>query len=137
MSYLKKIKLRTEYQGMHDVTEEVQKAVAESGVQEGLCVINCTHTTAGIIITSFWDKRGHVDFQDEMDKLIPMRYDYLHDYDTPTDAAGHIKSALAGTGITLIVTGGKAMLGSSQGVLFCEFDGPRDRQFAVKVVPDT
>ncbi len=136
MSYLKKIKLRTEYQGMHDVTEEVQKAVAESGVQEGLCVINCTHTTAGIIITSFWDKRGHVDFQDEMDKLIPMRYDYLHDYDTPTDAAGHIKSALAGTGITLIVTGGKAMLGSSQGVLFCEFDGPRDRQFAVKVVPD-
>ncbi len=136
MSYLKKIKLRTEYQGMHDVTEEVKKAVAESGVQEGLCVINCTHTTAGIIITSFWDKRGHVDFQDEMDKLIPMRYDYLHDYDTPTDAAGHIKSALAGTGITLIVTGGKAMLGSSQGVLFCEFDGPRDRQFAVKVVPD-
>ena len=136
MSYLKKIKLRTEYQGMHDVTEEVQKAVAESGVQEGLCVINCTHTTAGIIITSFWDKRGHVDFQDEMDKLIPMRYDYLHDYDTPTDAAGHIKSALAGTGITLIVTGGKAMLGSSQGVLFCEFDGPRDRQFAVKVVSD-
>ena len=136
MSYLKKIKLRTEYQGMHDVTEEVQKAVAESGVQEGLCVINCTHTTAGIIITSFWDKRGHVDFQDEMDKLIPMRYDYLHDYDTPTDAAGHIKSALAGTGLTLIVTGGKAMLGSSQGVLFCEFDGPRDRQFAVKVVPD-
>ena len=136
MAYMKKIKLRTEYRGMHDVTDEVKQAVAESGVKAGLCVINCTHTTAGIIITSFWDKRGHVDFQNELDKLIPMRYDYLHDYDTPTDAAGHIKSALAGTGITLIVTGGRAMLGSSQGVLFCEFDGPRDRQFAVKVVSD-
>ncbi len=57
-------------------------------------------------------------FMEELDKLIPMRYDYRHDFDTPTDAAGHIKSALAGTGITLIVTGGRAMLGSSQGVLY-------------------
>ena len=136
MAYMETIKLHTDYQGMHDVTGEVQDVVKKSGIEEGICVINCNYTTAGIIITSFWDKRGHVDFQEELDKLIPMRYDYLHDFDTPTDAAGHIKSAICDTGMTLIVHEGKAMLGSSQGVLFCEFDGPRDRKFFVKVIAD-
>ena len=136
MAHMETIKLRTEYEGMHDVTAEVQNVVKNSGIEEGICVINCNHTTAGIIITSFWDKRGHVDMQEELDKLIPMRYDYRHDYDTPTDAAGHIKSAICGTGMTLIVHEGRAMLGSSQGIIFCEFDGPRDRKFFVKVIPD-
>lgn len=136
MAYMECIKLDTVFEGMHDVTAQVQSVVKNSGIKEGICVINCNHTTAGIIITSFWDKRGHVDFQEELDKLIPLRYDYRHNYDTPTDAAGHIKSAICGTGLTLIVHEGKAMLGSSQGVLFCEFDGPRSRQFFVKVVED-
>ena len=136
MAYMEKIKLRTEYEGMHDVTEQVQEVVRKSGIKEGICVINCNHTTAGIMVTSFWDKRGHVDFQEEMDKLIPERYDYRHDFDTPTDASGHIKSGLVGVSITLIVTNGRVMLGSSQGVLFCEFDGPRNRQFFVKVIED-
>lgn len=136
MAYMECIKFDTVFEGMHDVTAQVQNVVKNSGIKEGICVINCNHTTAGIIITSFWDKRGHVDFQEELDKLIPLRYDYRHNYDTPTDAAGHIKSAICGTGLTLIVHEGKAMLGSSQGVLFCEFDGPRSRQFFVKVVED-
>ena len=136
MSYMETITLNTKYEGMHDVTEQVQKAVANSGIKEGIAVLNCSHTTAGLMITSFWDKRGHVDFMEEMDKLIPTRYDYRHDFDTPTDAAGHIKSAIIGTGLTLIVTNGRAMLGSSQGVLFCEFDGPRARKFVVKVIAD-
>ena len=136
MAYMETIKLQTKFEGMHDVTEEVQNVVKRSGIQEGICVINCNHTTAGIIITSFWDKRGHVDFQEELDKLIPLRYDYRHNFDTPTDASGHIKSAVVGTGLTLIVTDGKALLGSSQGVFFCEFDGPRARKFYVKVVED-
>ncbi len=136
MAYMEKIALKTQYEGMHDVTAQLQQAVANSGIREGFCIVHCNHTTASLIMTSFWDKRGHVDFMDEIDKLIPTRYDYLHQFDTPTDAAGHIKSALAGTALTLIVTEGKALLGSSQGVLFAEFDGPRDRQFFVKVFPD-
>ena len=136
MAYMETIKLETTFEGMHDVTEEVQDVIKRSGIQEGIAVINCNHTTAGIIITSFWDKRGHVDIQEELDKLIPLRYDYRHDFDTPTDAAGHIKSAICGTGMTLIVHEGRAMLGSSQGILFCEFDGPRSRKFFVKVIPD-
>lgn len=136
MAYMETVSLATVYNGMHDVTKQVQDIVEKSGIQEGICVINCNHTTAGVIITSFWDKRGHVDFQEELDKMIPTRYDYRHTYDTPTDAAGHIKSALAGTGLTLIVHEGRAMLGSSQGVIFAEFDGPRARKFYVKVIAD-
>lgn len=130
------VTLDTVFEGMHDVTKQVQDVIKRSGIKDGIAVINCNHTTAGIIVTSFWDKRGHVDFQEELDKLIPLRYDYRHQFDTPTDAAGHIKCALAGTGLTFIVSDGRAMLGSSQGVIFCEFDGPRKRKFFVKVIED-
>ena len=136
MSFMKKYALKTQFEGMHEITAQIQEAVKESGVQEGFCIVHSNHTTASLLVTSFWDKRGHVDFMEEIDKLIPTRYDYRHQFDTPTDAAGHIKSALGGTTLTLIVTGGKSLLGSSQGVLFAEFDGPRDRQFFVKVVAD-
>ena len=136
MSYMKKYALRTEFEGMHDSTAQVQEAVKESGIQEGFCIVHCNHTTAGLLVTSFWDKRGHVDFMEELDKIVPTRYDYRHQFDTPTDAAGHIKTALSGVTLNLIVTGGKALLGSSQGILFAEYDGPRDRQFFVKVISD-
>ena len=136
MSYMKKYALRTEFEGMHDITAQVQEAVKESGIQEGFCIVHCNHTTAGLLVTSFWDKRGDVDFMEELDKIVPTRYDYRHQFDTPTDAAGHIKTALSGVTLNLIVTGGKALLGSSQGILFAEYDGPRDRQFFVKVISD-
>lgn len=136
MSYMKKYALRTEFEGMHDITAQVQEAVKESGIQEGFCIVHCNHTTAGLLVTSFWDKRGHVDFMEELDKIVPTRYDYRHQFDTPTDAAGHIKTALSGVTLNLIVTGGKALLGSSQGILLAEYDGPRDRQFIVKVISD-
>ena len=94
MSYMKKYALRTEFEGMNDITAQVQEAVKESGIQEGFCIVHCNHTTAGLLVTSFWDKRGHVDFMEELDKIVPTRYDYRHQFDTPTDAAGHIKTAL-------------------------------------------
>ena len=136
MSYMKKYALRTEFEGMHDITAQVQEAVKESGIQEGFCIVHCNTTTAGLLVTSFWVKRGHVDFMEELDKIVPTRYDYRHQFDTPTDAAGHIKTALSGVTLNLIVTGGKALLGSSQGILFAEYDGPRDRQFFVKDISD-
>lgn len=135
-AYMQKFDLPTVYEGVHDITPSVQEAVAKSGIQSGMAIVHCSHTTAGICVTSFWDKRGHVDMMKEIDNIIPTRNDYLHDFDTPTDAAGHIKTGLMGTTITLIVENGKAFLGSSQGVLFCEFDGPRPRQFFVKVISD-
>lgn len=136
MAYMKKIAFRTAFEGMHNITADVQQIVAESGIREGMCYIHCIHTTASLLITSFHDPRGHLDFMKEIDKIVPTRNDFLHTADTPTDASGHVKSAMVGTALTLFVTGGKALLGSSQGVFFAEFDGPRDRQVFVKVVSD-
>ncbi|MGI5888576.1 MAG: secondary thiamine-phosphate synthase enzyme YjbQ [Oscillospiraceae bacterium] len=136
MAYMETRHLRTEFNGVTDITPEVQDIVKKSGIKSGFCIVHCSHTTAGIAVTSFWDKRGHVDIQEQLDVIVPTRNDFHHTFDTPTDAAGHIKTALIGVTVPLIVEDGKAMLGSSQGVVFLEFDGPRDRQFTVKVFPD-
>jgi len=63
--------------------------------------------------------------------------DVIHIFDTPSDAAGHIKATLVGPQLTLIVHDGSLLLGSAQGVFLCEFDGPRRRQVHVKVVADS
>ena len=136
MAYMEKRNLRTEFEGVTDITGEVQDIIAKSGIKSGLAIVHCTHTTAGIVVTSFWDKRGHRDIMEQMDVIVPTRNNFHHTFDTSTDAAGHIKTALAGVSIPLIVENGKALLGSSQGIVFLEFDGPRDRSFYVKVFPD-
>ncbi|MEG0127246.1 MAG: YjbQ family protein, partial [Clostridia bacterium] len=64
------------------------------------------------------------------------RIDFKHQHDTPSDAAGHVKSSLIGVSIPLIINDGKLLLGSSQGVFFLEFDGPRSRQYTVKIIKD-
>lgn len=118
------------------LTEEIQRVVTESGVREGICVIHSPHTTAGVTITSKWDETDFADIKSEMRRIVPTRVDFFHQFDTPEDAAGHIKSVLAGCNMTLIVQEGKLLLGSSQGVFFLEFDGPRNRKCVVKVVAD-
>ena len=128
------IKINTEFQGVHDITKEVNDVVAKSGIKDGICVISCPHTTSGLIITSFWDKRGHTDMQKELGRMVPARANYLHQFDTPFDAAGHIKSSLMGCSVSCIVKDGKATHGSSQGIFFIEFDGPRSREYWVKVI---
>ena len=135
-TYLEKISINSNYEGMHDITAEVQEIVKKSGIQSGFLIVSCNHTTAGITVTSFWDKRGHRDMQEDLNKVIPTRNDFRHHFDTPTDASGHIKTSLIGVNIPLIVENGRAMLGSSQGIVFCEFDGPRKRQVFVKVFSD-
>ncbi len=116
------------------ITEPVQQAIAASGVGEGVCVLFCPHTTAALTINSYLDKDTAVDMQDEIDRLVPTRTNFKHIFDTPGDAAGHIKSSLTGIQLTLIVHEGKAVIGESQGIFFWEFDGPRKRRVHVKVV---
>lgn len=115
------------------ITAEVQQAVAASGVQEGVCVLFCPHTTAALTINSYLDAATALDMQDEIDRLVPTRTNFKHIFDTPGDAAGHIKSSLTGIQLTLIVHEGRALLGDSQGIFFWEFDGPRKRKVHVKV----
>ncbi len=117
-----------------DITAEVNQAVAASGVQEGICVVFVPHTTAALTLNSIIDPATATDIRDEIRRLVPTRVDFEHIYDTPADAAGHIKSTLVGTSLSLIVTGGKLLLGGSQGVVFCEFDGPRTRKVHIRIV---
>ena len=116
----------------YEITASVREIVAESGVQEGLCVVFVPHTTAGLSISSFWDPKGLEDFHDDIDRLIPTRIDFKHQFDTPQDAAGHIKSMLVGVSLTIMISEGELLLGHSQGIFFNEFDGPRTRKFLVK-----
>ena len=129
----KKFNIETKFNDVINITEDVKNCVKESGVQEGICVVYNPHTTASLALTSFWDPAGFEDLQDEICRLIPTKVDFKHQHDTPQDAAGHVKSAIVGISQTFIIHEGKLVLGGSQGIFFLEFDGPRKRQFIVKV----
>ena len=128
-----KRELKTQFRSCASLTADVNELVAQSGVKEGLCLVSVPHTTAGLAITSFWDPRGLADLMDEIDRNIPTRVSYKHQ-DSPYDASGHVKSAMMGTSATLIIHDGKLVLGSSQGLVFVEFDGPRPREFYVQII---
>ena len=129
-------KLETTDNTAYDITEVVRAAVAESGVGSGHCLVFVPHTTAGLSITSFHDPMGFEDIHDDMNRLVPTRIDFKHQWDTPQDAAGHVKSVLLGVSLPLIIEDGQPLLGHSQGVFLNEFDGPRQRQFFVKCFYD-
>jgi len=117
-----------------DITAQIREAVASSGLQAGLCVLFVPHTTAAITLNSALDSATAQDIIADLNRLVPKRVDFLHQYDTPADAAGHIKAALIGHSITLIIAEGRLLLGGSQSVLFYEFDGPRQRQVHIKLI---
>ena len=126
-----------ERQALVVITDDVRRVVRESGVAEGLCIVFCPHTTAGLTINSALDPATALDLRHELDRIVPTRVDFIHTFDTPSDAAGHIKATLVGPQLVIIVHEGALVLGSAQGVFLCEFDGPRKRQVHVKVVPDS
>jgi len=130
------LKFNTRKNDVFSLTEQIEAIVAESGVQEGICIVHVPHTTAGVTITSKWDETDFSDIKTEMRRIVPTRVDFAHQFDTPEDAAGHIKSILIGANMTLIVHEGKLLLGSSQGIFFLEFDGPRSRKCQIKVIAD-
>ena len=130
------ISFQTRKDDVISMTEEIQRIVTESGVRDGICIVHSPHTTAGATITSKWDETDFADIKFEMRRIVPTRVDFFHQFDTPEDAAGHIKSVLVGCNMTLIVQDGKLLLGSSQGIFFLEFDGPRSRKCVIKVISD-
>lgn len=136
MQKFENFKINTKFRDVVSLTDDIKSFVANSGVQSGTCTIFTPHTTAGLTITSFWDPAGFEDLQDEVCKLVPTRIDFKHQFDTPQDAAGHVKSSLIGVTIPLIIHDGKLLLGHSQGIYFMEFDGPRNREYFVKIQPD-
>ena len=122
------IELTTDRNGLFEITKQVQEAVKKAGITDGLAALWVPHSTAGITVISKMDPLGFVDIEEEISRLVPTRVDFKHQFDTPSDAAGHIKSAIIGVSLTCIIRDGALRLGSSQGIYFFEFDGPRQRQ---------
>lgn len=122
--------LSTEREGFANVTAQVAQAVTKSGVSDGICVVYCPHTTAGITINENADPDVVHDMLIGLAKAFPDRAEFLH---SEGNSAAHLKSTCVGASVTVVVAGGKPILGTWQGIYFCEFDGPRNRKFYVKV----
>jgi secondary thiamine-phosphate synthase enzyme len=116
-----------------NVTRLVQQAVEKSGVPAGICYVYVPHTTAAVMINECADPDVATDLEGAFDRLIPFEGPYRHE---EGNSDSHMKSVLVGASATVFVEDGKLQLGRWQGIFFCEFDGPRDRHFQVKVVPD-
>ncbi|HHZ03985.1 secondary thiamine-phosphate synthase enzyme YjbQ [Acetomicrobium hydrogeniformans] len=111
-----------------DITRTVEEDVSFSGIKEGLCVVYVPHTTAAVTVNEHADPDVRQDILKQLKVLVPKYCDYSH-LEGNSDA--HIKSSLLGASQTIPVHEGCLVLGTWQGVFFCEFDGPRDRRFYV------
>jgi secondary thiamine-phosphate synthase enzyme len=114
-----------------DITAQVEKAVEEAGVSEGICLVAVPHTTAAVTINENADPSVKADIIAKLNALVPAGDQYRH---REGNADAHIKATLVGPSEALLVRGGRLSLGTWQGVFFCEFDGPRTRKVWVRVM---
>ncbi|UVI30878.1 secondary thiamine-phosphate synthase enzyme YjbQ [Paenibacillus spongiae] len=117
---------------MIDITREIASIVKQEQLADGLAVIYCPHTTAGLTIQENADPDVKHDVLMRLDEVYPWEHPkYRH---AEGNTASHLKAMTAGSSQTVIVSGGKLLLGRWQGIYFCEFDGPRNREYAVKLM---
>ena len=121
---------RVEFQ---DITGRVREIVSASGVNHGVCYLFSPHTTAGITVNEHADPSVVEDIISQLDTTVPQHSGYRH---MEGNSPAHIKASLMGDSETLFIEDGKIVLGTWQGIFFCEFDGPRNRNILVKIVPD-
>jgi secondary thiamine-phosphate synthase enzyme len=114
-----------------DLTAEVERVVAASGVKNGLCAVTVPHTTAGITVNENADPDVRADMAMMLRRIVPDALPYAHG---EGNSPAHVKASLVGSSVTLIVEGGRLQLGTWQGIFFCEFDGPRTRNARIQVL---
>jgi len=115
-----------------DITAEVQRALREQGVQDGICHVFVPHTTAAVTINENADPDVTRDVLAVLSRLIPHRGDYRH---TEGNSDAHAKASIVGPSVCVPVSGGRLVLGTWQAIYFCEFDGPRRRRCIVSAIP--
>ncbi|MFQ6099056.1 MAG: secondary thiamine-phosphate synthase enzyme YjbQ [Armatimonadota bacterium] len=114
-----------------DVTSDVAQAVRESGVEAGIATLFVPHTTAGITINENADPTVAADILRGLSEVVPRRASYYRHIEGNSDA--HIKASLVGSSVQVLVQNGQLLLGTWQGIYFCEFDGPRSRKLWVMI----
>jgi secondary thiamine-phosphate synthase enzyme len=114
-----------------DITHLVEKVVSGSKIKSGLCTVYVPHTTAAVTINENADPSVRSDIIKELNKIIPFDDNYSH---LEGNAAAHIKASIIGATETILIDGGSLVLGTWQGIFFCEFDGPRNRKVLIKII---
>ena len=116
------------------MTSRIRDVVGESSVENGICHVYVPHTTAGVMINEHADPSVVDDIGTQLGEIVPQHRNYRH---MEGNSPAHIKASIIGTSKMIFIEGGKLLLGTWQGIFFCEFDGPRNRHLLIKIVPDT
>jgi secondary thiamine-phosphate synthase enzyme len=114
-----------------DITHAVEEAIRKVGVEEGVCFLFVPHTTAAITVNEHADPSVAADLLSELEKIVPAKGRYRH---LEGNAPAHVKASLIGPSETVLIRDKRLLLGTWQGVFFCEFDGPRRRQVHIQIV---
>lgn len=118
---------------MIDITAQVEGAVKASGVHSGMAIVQSLHTTAGITVNENADPDVVVDFLRRLDEVFP--WEHPQDRHMEGNTAAHLKTSTVGPSQTVLIDDSRLVLGTWQGIYFCEFDGPRtNRSFVVQVI---
>ena len=129
-----KIDIKTKSQvDFQEITVMVKGVVEASGIKNGVCHIFVPHTTAGVLINEYADPSVVEDINAQLEEIVPYRKNYRH---LEGNSPAHIKASLMGDSRTLFIEEGRLVLGTWQGIFFCEFDGPRNRSVLVKIIGD-
>ena len=125
-----KTRSRVEFQ---EITQQVRDIVGASGVRSGVCYLFVPHTTAGVTVNEHADPSVTEDIAAQLDVIAPQGSKYRH---LEGNAPAHIKASLIGSSEALLIEDGEIVLGTWQGIFFCEFDGSRSRHLLIKIMPD-
>jgi len=116
-----------------DITDSVLQIIKTCKLQSGTAIIYVPHTTAAVTINENYDPSVTADINTVLSKLIPHNIHYAH---TEGNADAHIKAAIIGSSRTVFIENNEILLGTWQGIFFCEFDGPRHRKVFIKIIAD-
>ena len=131
---IQKLDIKTNAQvEFQEITGRIRSVVEASGIKSGVCCIFVPHTTAGILVNEHADPSVVEDISAQLEEVAPQNKKYQH---LEGNSPAHIKASFIGDSRTLFIDGGKLVMGTWQGIFFCEFDGPRNRSVLVKLMAD-
>jgi secondary thiamine-phosphate synthase enzyme len=116
-----------------DVTSEISRLVKKSGIDQGFCMVYVPHTTAGVTINESADPSVKTDMLMVLNQMVPWEADYRH---LEGNSPAHVKSTLVGASELIAIEKSRLVLGTWQGIFFCEFDGPRNRKLHVRLMAE-
>lgn len=132
---LGRLVIETQGPGFTELTAEIARFVAESGIRDGLLMVFCRHTSASLTIQENADPDVQRDLMTALDRLAPRNAGYVHDAEGPDDMPSHIRTMLTGASAAVPVIAGKLALGTWQGLYLVEHrDRPHRREIVLHVV---